>query len=665
MNSGLKRVAVVLSVILCIFVTWSVTWAEDEKSVLTIYFAGTKFSKDFQFGPDNDGDTYPELIAQLYKDDQSDEVTVSSSYEWWTWSHSANISSDAGPNYRAFINGVGVHKPLGLQCVLCAADGFSTGDGCRTYYVCLGEAKKAFEAFQEQENGYHLIVNLVGFSRGGVLTMMMADWLAAQYPDFNGKINVLAIDPVPGLVSGDAVGGLLYRGFDLDLSHVNQYVGIYAEDERTHHFEPMLPQIESTPERHMLCSLRGGHETLVGQPQDDGHPEKGASRSDPRLRNIYDITRLMAERLLTSPEWGNLSFANMEANGDDEEQKFKEYILEMNSYPVAKDDDRYGYEKIQDTTFSILGFSAYDYWHHYDYFDIRGFDLLSCVDTPIRNSRERNERLIYRWPYDFSNRSGDADIVFFLNQTSDEFRSYAYAATDADGGGDWEIVPEDVPIIESLYEKDSYGKKASEAWERIELLRGYPIPDTVPLPVIMHECSDSLEVVVPTATDNTDGQLLKLYGVLETEPSLTDLGTYNMTWVYTDSDGNRTTQTQEVIVQDTTPPEIVSIATSSSILWPPNHKMVKVTVEIHATDTCDQTLDVQLMSVTMNEGGLEDYRIMDDYTVMLRSERTGKALERVYTLHYSVMDASGNATSTSVDVIVPHDQRGRMAQKKK
>jgi len=76
-----------------------------------------------------------------------------------------------------------------------------------------------------------------------------------------------------------------------------------------------------------------------------------------------------------------------------------------------------------------------------------------------------------------------------------------------------------------------------------------PVPDTDTLPDIMEECKAIL--VPPTATDNG----LRIIAGTTTDPLTYDhQGTYTVTWIYDDGNGNITTQAQNVIVMDTAPP---------------------------------------------------------------------------------------------------------------
>ncbi len=165
----------------------------------------------------------------------------------------------------------------------------------------------------------------------------------------------------------------------------------------------------------------------------------------------------------------------------------------------------------------------------------------------------------------------------------------------------------------------------------------------------------------PTAVDTQDGTL----PVTCTPPSgsVLPLGDTSVTCSATDSDGNTTSASFSVTVVDTTPPSLIVTATPAS-LWPPNHKLVTVNITIQASDLVDPAPDVTLLSATSSEpdsgtGGGDvpgDIVIIDDQTLQLRAERSGQGSGRDYVITYQATDASGNSTTASATVHVPHDQ---------
>ena len=119
-----------------------------------------------------------------------------------------------------------------------------------------------------------------------------------------------------------------------------------------------------------------------------------------------------------------------------------------------------------------------------------------------------------------------------------------------------------------------------------------------------------------------------------------------------------------IIVQDTTPPDF-TLSVTPTTLWPANHKMVLIRPSWTASDICDASPEVSLVSITMNEGDeakgdghtAGDIQTGDDGSIRLRAERSGSGSGRIYTITYQAVDDSGNAAVASATVTVPHDQR--------
>ena len=84
----------------------------------------------------------------------------------------------------------------------------------------------------------------------------------------------------------------------------------------------------------------------------------------------------------------------------------------------------------------------------------------------------------------------------------------------------------------------------------------------------------------------------------------------------------------KVTVVDATPLAITGASASPSLLWPPDHKMVNVTVFHSISDNCDASPGC-VLSVTSNEpvngtgdgDTAPDWEVIDAHHVMLRGAR--------------------------------------------
>jgi hypothetical protein len=129
-----------------------------------------------------------------------------------------------------------------------------------------------------------------------------------------------------------------------------------------------------------------------------------------------------------------------------------------------------------------------------------------------------------------------------------------------------------------------------------------------------------------------------------------------------DAYGQASEASARVKIVDTTPPVITSVTATPNVLWPPNHKMVPVTVNAVATDLCGGAT-CQVVGVTATEpingqgdgSTMPDWQIIGPGTVNLRAERSGNRSDRVYTLTVQCTDGSGNRATSTTTVTVPHN----------
>jgi hypothetical protein len=186
------------------------------------------------------------------------------------------------------------------------------------------------------------------------------------------------------------------------------------------------------------------------------------------------------------------------------------------------------------------------------------------------------------------------------------------------------------------------------------------------------ECGiDSYVEPGATAWDDCDGDVAVVIGGDTVDTSM--CGTYVVSYEATDAAANGAQEERIVEVEDTTPPEI-SLVVEPNVLRPPNHKMVEIVPTLTVSDNCDESPEVILLSITMNEGEetntydpMYDNTVGDGHTVddiqvdagrmWLRAERSGKGDGRVYYITYRAVDGEGNYADAMATVIVPHGER--------
>ncbi|TYP79394.1 Ig-like domain-containing protein [Paenibacillus methanolicus] len=115
----------------------------------------------------------------------------------------------------------------------------------------------------------------------------------------------------------------------------------------------------------------------------------------------------------------------------------------------------------------------------------------------------------------------------------------------------------------------------------------------------------------------------------------------------------------EVLVDNTAP--VLSVELSPALIWPPNHKMVRVQAEIEAEDAASGLASVLLTSITSNEPDAGEPDIEADIgtaatSFSVRAERLGSGSGRIYTVTYTATDFAGNQTAVVRTITIPHNK---------
>lgn len=111
------------------------------------------------------------------------------------------------------------------------------------------------------------------------------------------------------------------------------------------------------------------------------------------------------------------------------------------------------------------------------------------------------------------------------------------------------------------------------------------------------------------------------------------------------------------------PPACDLAQVSPALLWPPNHKLVPVTIT-GVSDPNNNPVTITITGVTQDEpvNGLGDGdtspdAVIQGSTVRLRAERSGAGNGRVYEVHFSADDGQGGTCSGSAKASVPHSMK--------
>jgi hypothetical protein len=212
-------------------------------------------------------------------------------------------------------------------------------------------------------------------------------------------------------------------------------------------------------------------------------------------------------------------------------------------------------------------------------------------------------------------------------------------------------------------------------------------PHAAPMGSCVYEINS--DVTLEGSVSDYDGDLLNYYwkedsnvlhsGSIETENGGTPvqlpehivshfgLGTHTIELQVEDGINNSVSAQITVEIVDETVPTLAPVA-NKTILWPPNHKMVDITIEANAADNSGLPVTLSC-AVTSNEpqNGLGDGDKEPDWTeplidqengrihLQLRSERSGSGDGRIYTITITATDQASNSSTVNIEIIVPHD----------
>jgi hypothetical protein len=225
----------------------------------------------------------------------------------------------------------------------------------------------------------------------------------------------------------------------------------------------------------------------------------------------------------------------------------------------------------------------------------------------------------------------------------------------------------------AIYNRALSAEEILELYQKSSVGNGYcSFIDTIP-PVLTHPTDMFVEATGPdgamvnytaSALDEVDGPVPVFYSIAP--GSLFPFGKTTVTVTASDFSGNTATTTFNITVRDTTAPVISTLKPSKALLWPPNHKMVSITITAIVSDNSDPFPCTRIVAIKSNEpvngtgdgDSSPDWEITGDLTLKLRAERDGKGLGRIYTITIESVDNAGNNIFKDAAVSVPKSMGG-------
>ncbi|HEX7184342.1 MAG TPA: SBBP repeat-containing protein, partial [Thermoanaerobaculia bacterium] len=107
-------------------------------------------------------------------------------------------------------------------------------------------------------------------------------------------------------------------------------------------------------------------------------------------------------------------------------------------------------------------------------------------------------------------------------------------------------------------------------------------------------------------------------------------------------------------VTDNGSPDCSGATASPSLIWPPNGKMIPVSI-LGVTDPEGDSVALQITGITQDEPGA-NFSGIGSSVARVKAERSGKGDGRVYHILFEATDPSGASCTGEVTVCVPHDR---------
>ena len=173
---------------------------------------------------------------------------------------------------------------------------------------------------------------------------------------------------------------------------------------------------------------------------------------------------------------------------------------------------------------------------------------------------------------------------------------------------------------------------------------------------------DSLSAQQVTGPSHALSFALHADGSFDYTPALNFSGGDSFTYRASDGSAQSNTVTVNITVHDKVPPAL-SASVGVGSLWPPNHDLENVGLNVSASDNSGAPVAVQVAvfsdedDVTSAGGEMSpDAKTIAPVTLRLRSERSGNSDGRVYLIVVTATDSSNNVSRACLAVVIPKSQ---------